>query len=86
MPDDETAFFFVPFMILTSFGSPSMYLLMASDFDLLPLTASGPAEEVNGLRALPVWLDKAAVIGLLADARIQEAAQGELPDDFLVET
>jgi hypothetical protein len=93
---DETAIFFLPLLTLTSAGSPSFYL-NALEFGSLRLVAARPAEDVNGVSAVPVRLDKAALIDLLGqgiirgaegepNTDIQENAQGALPEDIVVET
>lgn len=90
-----------PYVDLLAFASPPTYLTIFR-FDSLRLPVAGPAETVNGVRALPVRLDKAALIALLGQGTVcpgreelpctppwsdtQQQAQEELPADIVVAT
>ncbi len=89
-----------PLLLLTSFGSPPLYLGLL-DFDSLRLPTAGGAEDINGVSARPVRLDKAAIINLLgqgtvlsgdeegepeANTDVQQDAQEALPEDMVVQT
>ena len=93
------AFAASPLLILTSFGSPPLYLGLL-DFDSLRLPTAGGAEDINGVSARPVRLDKAAIINLLGqgtflsdeegepvpNSDVQQDAQEALPEDMVVQT
>ena len=53
-----------PLLTLSQFATPRFYL-DALRFETLALPLSGPLEEVNGVSALPVRLDKQAVLDVM---------------------
>ena len=67
-----------PFTLLIVAGTPQLYLTFFN-FDSLRLPAAGPAETVNGVRARPVRLDKAALIELLAQGTVCAGGLTEEP-------
>jgi len=85
-----------PFVGYTIYGTPRFYL-QSLTFDSLDLETSGPAEDVNGVRALPFRFDKAALLAALDQGRFgldgdvndpatahEDAAQ-TLPEDVVIE-
>ncbi|MCH8993638.1 MAG: hypothetical protein IH959_01555 [Chloroflexi bacterium] len=85
-----------PFLLFSMFATPRFYL-ESLDFDSLRLSTSGSVETLNGMRAYPVRLDKAALIGMLDQGTftkeagkdvsiVREDAKAFLPEDIIIET